>query len=245
MRLSTIASLLVLVALFLPACATTPPAPPQEHSTNYILVTLHRGPKAGTYPAEEGVAIQKGHLENIGRLADQGILYVAGPYGQVHHDPTARGIFILNVPTIDQAWTATETDPAVETQTLVFDLAPFTTKANLEAAWSASQARAAELKKAGVDPSSPEEMRKAIRAYVVIEADDGNRAEQALATALPPGKLIIAGRVKGTRGFFVVDAPDISTVQGWLGANDASLGDHTFDEWWASSLLVQAGQPGA
>ena len=48
-----------------------------------------------------------------------------------------------------------------------------------------------------------------------------------------------------TRGFFVVDAPDISTVQGWLGANDASLGDHTFDEWWASSLLVQAGQPGA
>ncbi|HNP23202.1 MAG TPA: YciI family protein [Panacibacter sp.] len=57
-----------------------------------------------------------GHMQNIGRLAKEGKLVVAGPLQK--NDKSYRGIFILNVKTAEEAKALLETDPAVKSKLL-------------------------------------------------------------------------------------------------------------------------------
>lgn len=61
-----------------------------------------------------------GHMKNINRLVELGKLIVAGPLGK--NDKTYRGIFILNVPTIEEAKELLQTDPAVKADLLAAEL---------------------------------------------------------------------------------------------------------------------------
>lgn len=82
---------------------------------NYILVILKTGPKK----IEDKKVLDslfKGHMENIGRLAKKGKLIVAGPLEK--NDKTYRGIFILNVKTIEEANALLETDPTIKEKVL-------------------------------------------------------------------------------------------------------------------------------
>jgi uncharacterized protein YciI len=86
---------------------------------SYILVIL----KAGTNNMEKGAArdsIFRGHLKNIGRLAESGKLVIAGPMGD--NDKAYMGIFILNVKTISEAKVLLQTDPAVSSGVLDTEL---------------------------------------------------------------------------------------------------------------------------
>ncbi|WP_298708263.1 YciI family protein [Chitinophaga sp.] len=76
----------------------------------YVLVILKTGPR----PADNKdtvAALFKGHMENIGRLVKDGKLSVAGPMGK--NDRNWRGIFILNVPTVEEAQALLQTDPSI------------------------------------------------------------------------------------------------------------------------------------
>jgi uncharacterized protein YciI len=53
-----------------------------------------------------------GHLENINRLAGLRQLIVTGPFGNNEND--FRGLFILNVATLEDAWSLLGTDPAIQ-----------------------------------------------------------------------------------------------------------------------------------
>src|SRR5688572_23104306 len=66
----------------------------------YVLAILKTGANTTTDKEKINQAF-KGHMDNIGRLADEGKLIVAGPLGK--NDKTYRGIFILNVQTIAEA----------------------------------------------------------------------------------------------------------------------------------------------
>ena len=85
----------------------------------YILVILKTGPNT---IADKTVldSLFKGHMENIGHLAANGKLIVAGPLGK--NDKTYRGIFILNVKTIEEANTLLETDPTIKNKVLAAEL---------------------------------------------------------------------------------------------------------------------------
>jgi len=61
-----------------------------------------------------------GHLENIGRLAKANKLTVAGPFYK--NDKDFRGLFILNVTSLDDAQKLLETDPAVKSGLLLPEL---------------------------------------------------------------------------------------------------------------------------
>ncbi|HVS31590.1 MAG TPA: YciI family protein, partial [Thermoanaerobaculia bacterium] len=61
-----------------------------------------------------------GHFANIGRLADEGKLAVAGPFGK--NDKSYRGLYIFNVPTIEEAEKLVMLDPAVQEGVFVPDL---------------------------------------------------------------------------------------------------------------------------
>ncbi|RZL35825.1 MAG: hypothetical protein EOO96_08280 [Pedobacter sp.] len=85
----------------------------------YILVMLKTGSNTTATKAENDTAFA-GHMANMGKLVKENKLIVAGPLGK--NDKNYRGIFILNVKTIDEAKQILATDPAVKANLLDADL---------------------------------------------------------------------------------------------------------------------------
>ena len=81
----------------------------------YILVIL----KAGSNKTQDKKVLDSlfgGHMANIGRLAADGKLIVAGPMSE--NEKHYEGIFILNVKTLKEAKELLSTDPAVNANLL-------------------------------------------------------------------------------------------------------------------------------
>lgn len=78
---------------------------------SYVFCILKTGTNT-TATDKEKTDFFKGHMDNISRLAADGKLAVAGPFGK--NDRNYRGIYILNVTTIKEAEALVETDPAVK-----------------------------------------------------------------------------------------------------------------------------------
>jgi uncharacterized protein YciI len=81
----------------------------------YVLVILKTGPNT-TEPKKNLDSLFAGHFSNMDRMVKEGLLIVAGPIGK--NEKTYRGIFILNVPTIEEAKKIVETDPTVKAKVL-------------------------------------------------------------------------------------------------------------------------------
>jgi uncharacterized protein YciI len=84
---------------------------------SYVFVILKTGPNKMEAGSERD-KLFKGHMDNINRLADEGKLVVAGPMGV--NEKSYRGIFILNVKTIDEAKELLKADPTVSEK--IFDV---------------------------------------------------------------------------------------------------------------------------
>lgn len=87
----------------------------------YVLAFLKKGPNRNQDSAE-AAALQKAHLENITRMADEGKLVLAGPFLD---DQEIRGIYIFNVATVEEAAALTATDPAIKAGRLSMELHPW------------------------------------------------------------------------------------------------------------------------
>ncbi len=86
---------------------------------SYILTILKSGPNKSVDKAMIDSCF-RGHMSNIKRLVDEGKLIVAGPLGK--NDNSYRGIFILNVSSIEEAEELLQTDPAIKEKLLDVDL---------------------------------------------------------------------------------------------------------------------------
>ncbi|MBL9148998.1 MAG: hypothetical protein JNM94_09930 [Phycisphaerae bacterium] len=232
---------LSLAALVLAVGCSSPSKSDVAAAEEYVLVTLKRGPRVAEKSDAERQEIQAGHMANIRRLADEHKLVVAGPYGKENHDPTSRGIFIFDVDSIAEAKTLTDTDPAVVAGVLAMETETLATASDLRGAVARDSARDAQLKAQGRELP----MNERIRAYVLVRADDGARAAKVIAAAIPAKAVLIDGRVNVTKGFWVIDAPDCSTVREWLGTSLDALGPCTIDEWWSTTTLVPDASPTA
>ena len=95
----------------------------------YVLAILKTGPKDGEVVGDARKALFRGHFENMGRLAKEGKLAVAGPF----NDPGKiyRGLFILAVPTVEEAKALAETDPTVKAGVLIVEYVPWYGSASL------------------------------------------------------------------------------------------------------------------
>ncbi len=87
----------------------------------YVMAFLKAGPNR-SQDSIAAAALQRAHLDNIGRLAEEGKLSLAGPFLD---DGEIRGIYIFNVSTIEEAKALTETDPAIQQGRLVMELHPW------------------------------------------------------------------------------------------------------------------------
>lgn len=86
----------------------------------YVLCILKTGPRDADIKGDERKEIFAGHFANIERLAGEGKLAVAGPFGK--NDKSYRGLYIFNVATIEAAEKLVMLDPAVKAGVFVPDL---------------------------------------------------------------------------------------------------------------------------
>ncbi len=87
----------------------------------YVMALLKKGPNRDQ-DSVTAAQIQKGHMDNIFKMAEEGKLVVAGPF---FDDWEVRGIYIFNVETVEEAQALTNTDPAIQAGRLVMELHPW------------------------------------------------------------------------------------------------------------------------
>ncbi len=87
----------------------------------YVMAFLKRGPNRNLDSAE-AVKLQRAHLRNIDKMADDGKLVLAGPFLD---DGELRGIYIFNVETVSEAEELTKSDPAIKAGSLIMELKPW------------------------------------------------------------------------------------------------------------------------
>jgi uncharacterized protein YciI len=87
----------------------------------YVVAFLKAGPNRDQ-DSVEAAALQRAHLDNIARMAEEGSLVLAGPFLD---DGTLRGIYVFDVESIEEARRLTETDPAIQAGRLEMELRPW------------------------------------------------------------------------------------------------------------------------
>ncbi|MCB0560761.1 MAG: hypothetical protein H6573_09885 [Lewinellaceae bacterium] len=87
----------------------------------YVMAFLKAGPTR-SQDSLEAAQLQRAHLDNIRRLAEEGKLVLAGPFmdgGEV------RGIYVFDVRTVEEAQALTASDPSIQAGRLVMELHPW------------------------------------------------------------------------------------------------------------------------
>ncbi len=87
----------------------------------YVMAFLKRGPNRET-DEKKATELQRAHMENIKRLAEEGKLILAGPF---FGTGDLRGIYVFDVETVEEAEALTNTDPAIQAGSLEMELIPW------------------------------------------------------------------------------------------------------------------------
>lgn len=87
----------------------------------YVMAFLKKGPNRNQDSATVA-SLQRAHLDNIGRLAKEGKLVLAGPFMD---EGEVRGIYIFCVTSVEEAAKLTQTDPAIKAGRLEMELHPW------------------------------------------------------------------------------------------------------------------------
>ena len=90
--------------------------------TLYYLALLHRGAAWTAEQTPEVKSILEGHMANIRRLAAEGKLILAGPF---EGDVELRGLFLLQVGSLQEAQQLVDSDPAVKAGRFRVELLPW------------------------------------------------------------------------------------------------------------------------
>ena len=120
---------LVVCAAFTTKRSATPTAlvlndtTPKYEMKQYWLVFLLRGTNRGQDSAT-AASIQAGHMANIDRLHREGKIVMAGPMG---HNKDLRGIFIMDAKDSTEAASLVNSDPAIISGRLRYELHPWWT----------------------------------------------------------------------------------------------------------------------
>ncbi len=84
----------------------------------YVIAFLKRGPNKGLDSITKS-QLQRAHLDNITKLAEEGKLVLAGPF---FGNEDLRGIYIFDVQSVEEAQKLTETDPSIKEGILTMEL---------------------------------------------------------------------------------------------------------------------------
>lgn len=91
----------------------------------FYLVLLKSGPYR-TQDSTKAAEIQKGHMDNIIKLANEGKIVMAGPIAK--KESNLRGIFVFNAKDEHEVEELVKTDPAVVAGRLIYEIYPWLTE---------------------------------------------------------------------------------------------------------------------
>jgi uncharacterized protein YciI len=107
---------------------TSEVGPGDFEMTTYYVAFLYRGPKWTPEQTAETETLQKAHMANIQKMAQEGKLFVAGPFLD---DGDLRGIFIFRVASMAEAQSLAASDPAVKAGRLRLEFHPWYAAKNI------------------------------------------------------------------------------------------------------------------
>jgi uncharacterized protein YciI len=91
----------------------------------YYFVMLTKGPRRAEITDTAKIKeLQRGHMANIDRLAKEGKIIVAGPFGD---DSNWRGIFVFDCETKEEVEKLLQSDPAIAAGRLAYEVHPWWT----------------------------------------------------------------------------------------------------------------------
>jgi uncharacterized protein YciI len=233
----------VLVVGLLLACgsARTETSAPVAAERALTLVFLKTGPQSGKLAPEESKKVFAGHFANMGKLAGERRLLLAGPFGEPRHDPSLRGIFVLDTRDRDQARAWAETDPAVQAGVFVLEYHDLATSAPLPEFLERELAAEEQAKREGrVRPPG-----EGARNYVLLTVENGEAARRELGPLVEDGRVLLLGRLDGSRAFAILDALDVESARTRIAPLSEGLGAHVLDAWFASGGLVELRRGGS
>lgn len=117
---------IALLASMLAAVAADAPVMPRFQ--DYYFAFLRKGPQWSGAKTPRGDSIQAGHLANIKRMHEAGLLVAAGPF---ERGQDRRGVFVFRADSIDAIRRLVAQDPAVEAGQLQMDLYRWTAPAGI------------------------------------------------------------------------------------------------------------------
>jgi uncharacterized protein len=189
-----------------------PAAPAVTGEADYVLALLRSGPSGADLSPEERVQLMQGHLANINRLAQEGDLLVAGPFGMPNPDPTLRGIFVFRGGDVAHVRELCASDPTVKASVLVPELFPMRAPAAMLRLHDLDmEAEAAQP--ADAPPTFN------MRVYGFYLAPQADQAARALAAPIADGRVLLLGRLGGERkgqALLLLDAPDADAARALL-----------------------------
>lgn len=94
---------------------------PDGEMKQYFFVMLKRGPNRGQ-DSVTSMKLQEGHMANINRMAKEGKLVIAGPFGD---NGDWRGIFIFDMKNMEDVKKEVEQDPAIQAGRLAYEIHPW------------------------------------------------------------------------------------------------------------------------
>jgi len=213
-------------------CRATEEAPAKPQ---YVVVFLVNGPETASKTPEERQTIMAGHLANIGRLADEDKLLIAGPFVPPVPDDKLRGLFILNTPDVETARAWANTDPGVMEGVFALEFAPFRTAAPLRRSLDLYRAESAELEKRGQKP----DLGQRVRGYTLVLSHHRERVESALGKANAESRMIFEGELLDSeRGDFlgVLDAANVTEATKLLG--EGSVEEQDLVAWYSTKAVA-------
>lgn len=217
------------LSLTAPTAALAEP-PAAGTMQDYTFVFIRTGPAKDLTPEQSKEAFA-GHFANMKRLADEGELLVAGPFGEPRA-PENRGIFVIDEAEVDKGLALAQTDPAVRAGVFVLAAYRFSTDLPLR---DLPRMEKEDEEKRLADPAIPDEWEG--RSYVLATAPYSEALHKA---ARNTEGVLIAGRLHGVEGG--------DQVLVWVDAEDAEAGkamlpegEWTVQGWYGSKMVAGIG----
>ena len=205
----------------------------------FTLVYIRTGPMSGRLGEEENRRAFAGHFANMGRLAEERKLVVAGPFGKGRHDAALRGLFVLDTGDRAEAEAWASTDPTTLAGVFILEFHDFATDAPLVAALERGLERERQAKAEGRTPNPGD----GARPYVLLIAEHRDATWRELAPLADGGGVLLLARLDGERAFALLDAKDGADAEQRFGAVLDRIGPHTLDDWFASDQLARMREP--
>lgn len=202
----------------------------------YTFVYITTGPATDIEQSEQQEAFA-GHFSNMKRMADEGDLLIAGPYGQAESFDDLRGLWVFNTDSTTKALELAATDPPGKLGIFVFEAVQLMTDdALLELPRLEKEDEARRL----ADPNVPDEW--AGRVYTIATAP----ISESQAPTRTPSVLMLATlsaekdtRVTKDNRFVILDANSTDDARQALEDAGCDPDNWNFDAWYATAMIAK------